>query len=148
MCDGNVNLKKICQDSLDLFVGNHKVSPTEGVSEESPLAPLKTEQRYMALPIALALCLSMITLSIVVPTEFSTEILLSILFWAGVLGVYTGALIYSMGDKHRENMPYTLHVLLGIAVFFTLLVASIADPFHAMDPVPSDGPGPNPQGHG
>jgi cytochrome c-type biogenesis protein CcmF len=41
-------------------------------------------------------------------------------------------------------MPYTLHVLLGIAVFFTFLVASIADPFHAVDPIPSDGPGPNP----
>jgi len=68
----------------------------------------------------------------------------SILFWAGVLGLYTGALIYAMGDKHREYMPYTLHVLLGIAVFFTLLVASIADPFHAVDPIPTDGPGPNP----
>ena len=68
----------------------------------------------------------------------------SILFWAGVLGAYTGALIYTMGDKHREYMPYTLHVLLGIAVFFTLLVASIADPFQAVLPVPIDGPGPNP----
>ena len=68
----------------------------------------------------------------------------SILFWAGVLGVYTAALIATMGDKHREYMPYTLHVLLGIAVFFTLLVSSIADPFAAVSPVPTDGPGPNP----
>ena len=33
------------QDSLDLFVGNHSVSPTEGVTHESPLAPLQPDQR-------------------------------------------------------------------------------------------------------
>ena len=71
------------QDSLDLFVGNHCVSPTEGVTHESPLAPLKPDQRYLALPIALALSLAMLTLSLIVPAEYSTEILLSLLFWAG-----------------------------------------------------------------
>ena len=73
------------QDSLDLFVGNHMVSPTEGVTHESPLAPLKPDQRYLALPIALALSLAMLTLSLIVPAELSTEILLSVLFWTGRL---------------------------------------------------------------
>ena len=66
-------------DFTDLFVGNHVVSPTEGVTHESPLAPLKPDQRYLALPIAQA----MRTLSLIVPAELSTEILLSVLFWAG-----------------------------------------------------------------
>jgi len=75
------------QDSLDLFVGNHTVSPTEGVTHESPLAPLQPDQRYMAAPLALLLCLAMLTLSLVVPAELTTEILLSVLFWAAMIGV-------------------------------------------------------------
>ena len=67
----------------DLFPGNHCVSPTEGVTHESPMAPLKPDQRYLALPIALALSLAMLTLSLFVPAEYSTEILLSLLFWLG-----------------------------------------------------------------
>ena len=34
------------QDSLDLFVGNHCVTPTEGVTHQSPLAPLQADQRW------------------------------------------------------------------------------------------------------
>jgi len=75
------------QDSLDLFVGNHTVSPTEGVTHESPLAPLQPDQRYMAAPLALLLCLAMLTLSLAVPAELTTEILLSVLFWAAMIGV-------------------------------------------------------------
>ena len=71
------------QDSLDLFVGNYVVSPTEGVTHESPLADLRTDQRYLAYPVALALSLAMFTLSLFVPAELSTEILLGLLFWAG-----------------------------------------------------------------
>ncbi|NCG19683.1 MAG: heme lyase CcmF/NrfE family subunit [Rhodobacterales bacterium] len=68
----------------------------------------------------------------------------SILFWGGILGLYTGGFLLSMGNNHREYMPWTLHVQLGIAVFFTLLIATIADPFAAVaNPLP-DGPGPNP----
>lgn len=68
----------------------------------------------------------------------------SILFWGGVLGLYVGGLVLAMGDKHREYMPWTMHVLLAISVFFAFLVASIANPFAPVYPVPPDGPGPNP----
>ena len=71
------------QDSLDLFVGNYKVSPTEGVTHECPLVSLRADQRYLAYPVALALSLAMFILSLVVPSELSTEILLGLLFWAG-----------------------------------------------------------------
>ena len=41
------------------------------------------DPRYLAAPLALALCLAMFTLSLVVPSELGTEILLSLIFWAG-----------------------------------------------------------------
>jgi cytochrome c-type biogenesis protein CcmF len=68
----------------------------------------------------------------------------SILFWAGVLGVYVAAWVRSMGEAHRRWQPWALSVALAIAVFFSLLVASIANPFAPVFPVPTDGPGPNP----
>lgn len=68
---------------MDLFVGNYVVSPTEGVTHESPLTGGQLEQRYLAYPVALAVCLAMLFLSLLVPAELSTEILLSLLFWAG-----------------------------------------------------------------
>lgn len=96
------------QDSLDLFVGNHSVSPTEGVTHESPLAPLKPDQRYLAAPLALALCLAMLTLSLVVPAELSTEILLSVLFWAVMIGVTTFTMLRNGPDY--VDQPRLVHV--------------------------------------
>ena len=68
----------------------------------------------------------------------------SILFWAGVLGAYTLGVTWTYRDAHREYMPYTLGVLLAVGVFFTMLVAGIANPFEPISPVPAEGPGPNP----
>ncbi len=68
----------------------------------------------------------------------------SILFWGGVLGFYAIAFAQAHRDEHREYMPWALGVLLAVGVFFTLLIASIANPFHPVFPVPTDGPGPNP----
>lgn len=68
----------------------------------------------------------------------------SILFWGGVLGLYVLALVASFRDEHRAYLPWTLHVLMGVSVFFTLLITTIANPFAPMFPVPLDGPGPNP----
>ncbi len=68
----------------------------------------------------------------------------SILFWGGILGVYVGAFLLANGTRHREYMPWTIGMMMANAVFFSLLVASIADPFKPVFPVPADGPGPNP----
>ena len=80
------------------ILGNYIVSPTEGVTHESPVINHRQDQRwwrkekihfifynfrYLAYPIALALSLAMFTLSLMVPSELSTEILLGLLFWAG-----------------------------------------------------------------
>lgn len=76
----------------------------------------------------------------------------SILFWGGVLGGYAAAAVYGLGEKHKEYTPWAVHVLMGIAVFFGLLVGGVANPFGAPDPnefpmaylTPPDGRGPNP----
>ncbi|MEO0604629.1 MAG: cytochrome c-type biogenesis CcmF C-terminal domain-containing protein, partial [Myxococcota bacterium] len=74
----------------------------------------------------------------------------SILFWGGVLGIYTALTVYGLGDKYREYTPWALHVLMGVSIFFAFLVASIANPFAPTDPQilegirrMGDGPGPN-----
>lgn len=80
----------------------------------------------------------------------------SILFWGGVLALYVLAMVNLLrAPEYREYAPWALHVMLGIAIFFSLLVSSIADPFAYVDPaqlqqewamrgVAESGPGPNP----
>ncbi|MCB9669190.1 MAG: heme lyase CcmF/NrfE family subunit [Alphaproteobacteria bacterium] len=80
----------------------------------------------------------------------------SILFWGGVLALYVLAIVNLLrAPEYREYAPWALHVMLGIAIFFSLLVSSIADPFAYLDPdtlrhdwamrgVAETGPGPNP----
>ena len=68
----------------------------------------------------------------------------SILLWAFVLNGYIAAFAYMTKGKYVEHSSYAIGTSLSIAVFFAFLVAGVADPFIAMDPVPTDGPGPNP----
>ena len=68
----------------------------------------------------------------------------SILIWAFVLNGYIAAFAYMTKGKYVEHSSYAIGTSLSIAVFFAFLVAGVADPFVAMDPVPTDGPGPNP----
>ena len=68
----------------------------------------------------------------------------SILLWAFVLSGYIAAFAYMTKGKYVEHSSYAIGTSLSIAVFFTFLVAGVADPFVAMETVPSDGPGPNP----
>jgi len=73
------------QDSLDLFVGNYEVSPTEGVTHDSPVLTQQKESKYLAIPLAVLMSLAMLVLTLVVPAEYTTQVLLALLFWAGVL---------------------------------------------------------------
>ncbi len=68
----------------------------------------------------------------------------SILFWAAVLGLFTGVFAWTTRDRYPEHTNYALGTLLGVGVFFTFLVSGVADPFLPVSPVPADGPGPNP----
>ncbi|XP_023337807.1 phosphatidylinositide phosphatase SAC1 [Eurytemora carolleeae] len=96
------------QDSMDLFVGNHVVSPTEGVTKESPVLQERKDTRYLALPIAFALSLAMLALSLTLPAQYSTEILLSILFWTAMLGVSIHTLLKNGPDY--VDQPKLIHL--------------------------------------
>merc|ERR1719419_1865718 len=52
------------QDSLDLFVGNYEVSPTEGVTHDSPVLSMQKDAQYWAVPVAVAGALAMLVLTV------------------------------------------------------------------------------------
>lgn len=68
----------------------------------------------------------------------------SILLWAFVLSAYTALFAYQTRDRFPEHTPWALGVTLTVGVFFTFLVAGVANPFAPVSPVPTEGPGPNP----
>jgi len=68
----------------------------------------------------------------------------SILLWAVVLAVWCAVFAYSMRDKHPEHAPWALGCILTVGVFFTFLVAGIANPFERVPNPLDNGPGPNP----
>lgn len=68
----------------------------------------------------------------------------SILFWAWILSTYSAVCIYVNREASEKLMPWVGMVLLGAQLFFYVLIALPANPFHPMNPVPANGPGPNP----
>jgi cytochrome c-type biogenesis protein CcmF len=67
----------------------------------------------------------------------------SILFWGLIMGSYVLAFALVHRREHARYMSLALGTMLAVGVFFTFLIAGPANPFHAMSPVPPDGPGPN-----
>jgi cytochrome c-type biogenesis protein CcmF len=68
----------------------------------------------------------------------------SILFWAWVLALYSALVVYQHRSREGLLVPYASGVLLGISVFFLILLVGPANPFGLVSPPPPDGPGPNP----
>jgi cytochrome c-type biogenesis protein CcmF len=68
----------------------------------------------------------------------------SILLWGWVLALYASAVLWLNRDREGELVPWAMTVLLGVALFFSILLVGPADPFGSVFPVPLDGPGPNP----
>ncbi len=68
----------------------------------------------------------------------------SILFWGLVLGLYTAGVAILQRRGHDDYLAYTLGTVLTVGIFFSYLIAGPANPFGVVDPVPTDGPGPNP----
>jgi cytochrome c-type biogenesis protein CcmF len=68
----------------------------------------------------------------------------SILFWGAILAVY----VFAFARAHRNHPPtnplLALGTMLAVGVFFSFLIAGPANPFGRVNPVPPDGPGPNP----
>ncbi|MGK7310972.1 MAG: heme lyase CcmF/NrfE family subunit [Candidatus Longimicrobiales bacterium M2_2A_002] len=68
----------------------------------------------------------------------------SILFWMWLLALFTALVAWLYRDRWADQMPYVNATLLGIGVFFLIMLIGPSNPFAEVWPVPSDGPGPNP----
>ncbi len=68
----------------------------------------------------------------------------SILFWLWVLAMYTALVVWIYRHKQVEGFAYAVATLLGIGIFFLIVLLGPANPFERVSPVPPDGPGPNP----
>jgi len=68
----------------------------------------------------------------------------SILFWGLILAGFTAAVVYLHRHRNNDLFPVATGVMLLVGAFFYMLLVGPANPFHAVFPVPSDGPGPNP----
>ncbi len=68
----------------------------------------------------------------------------SILFWGWILSGYSAVCIYYYREKPQPFFSWVGLVLLAVQLFFYLLLALPANPFLPIDPIPANGPGPNP----
>jgi len=70
----------------------------------------------------------------------------SILLWSLILSVYTVLVARSIGRSGPvgREAAFSLGTLLIVNVFFLILIAFPANPFGTLNPVPANGPGPNP----
>ncbi|MEX2501044.1 MAG: heme lyase CcmF/NrfE family subunit [Trueperaceae bacterium] len=66
----------------------------------------------------------------------------SLLLWGWLLSAYW-ALLASVAPN-TPLRPWALTVMAGVMVFFVSVPALVAPPFGLLDPIPMDGPGPNP----
>ncbi len=68
----------------------------------------------------------------------------SILFWGWILSGYSAVCTYVYRENKEKMMPWVGLTLLVVQFFFALLLALPANPFQPVNPVPPNGPGPNP----
>lgn len=68
----------------------------------------------------------------------------SILFWCFILAAYTGLVVWVQRRSSSRLLPFALGTLGIVGIFFYGLVATVANPFGVVSPVPANGPGPNP----
>ncbi|HVA86757.1 MAG TPA: cytochrome c biogenesis protein CcsA, partial [Candidatus Saccharimonadales bacterium] len=68
----------------------------------------------------------------------------SVLFWAILLAGVTALLTWRTSPADRPFLPVSLAVLAGLVAFFAFIVVGPGSPWGRVDPVPADGPGPNP----
>ncbi|XP_066143356.1 phosphatidylinositol-3-phosphatase SAC1 [Euwallacea fornicatus] len=87
------------QDSIDLFLGNGKAI--------SPLAP-PPGWRYVTFPSVLLVATAMFVASALFPSEYSTECLLYLLFWGGMMAA-TAYYIFQYGTEFVDKPKLTAY---------------------------------------
>jgi cytochrome c-type biogenesis protein CcmF len=69
----------------------------------------------------------------------------SLLWWLFLLSMYIGACVKWLGNRYLELQPYVIATLMGIVIFFCVLMAFAANPFAAnVGGARADGEGLNP----
>jgi cytochrome c-type biogenesis protein CcmF len=68
----------------------------------------------------------------------------SLLLWVWLLSVWSSLALFLGRDRMRAVTAWSQSVLLGFALFFTLLLVFLADPFQRIHPAPPEGVGLNP----
>jgi cytochrome c-type biogenesis protein CcmF len=53
----------------------------------------------------------------------------SLLWWLFLLSIYIGVCVFSLGKKYLELQPYIIATLMGVVIFFCVLMAFAANPF-------------------
>lgn len=69
----------------------------------------------------------------------------SLLWWLFLLSLYIGVCVWQLGKKYLDLQPYILATLMGIVIFFCVLMAFAANPFStSVSGARTDGEGLNP----
>jgi c-type cytochrome biogenesis protein CcmF len=69
----------------------------------------------------------------------------SLLWWLFLLSGYIGTCVFFLGKKHLDLQPYVIATLMGIVIFFCVLMAFAANPFStSVSGARTDGEGLNP----
>ena len=69
----------------------------------------------------------------------------SLLWWLFLLSLYIGVCVWTLGKKHLELQPYVIATLMGVVLFFCVLMAFAANPFStSVAGATADGEGLNP----
>ncbi|XP_044738876.1 phosphatidylinositol-3-phosphatase SAC1 [Chrysoperla carnea] len=93
------------QDSIDLFLGNYFVQEGEGSSRPCPLR-VDRGWKYVTFPSVLLIAVAMFVACGILPSEYSTETLIYMLFW-GSMVMSTGILILRHGKEFVDKPKLT-----------------------------------------
>lgn len=72
------------QDAIDVFLGNYRVGVAEIRDSESPLA-VKRGWKFFMFPSLLVISMAMFFCNVIIPAEYTTKSLLSLLFWGSMI---------------------------------------------------------------
>ncbi|HLG62783.1 MAG TPA: heme lyase CcmF/NrfE family subunit [Ktedonosporobacter sp.] len=68
----------------------------------------------------------------------------SLLYWALMLSIFSAIFIFTAKRAPAELVPYVAATLMGIEVFFLLMLTTVSNPFARVPVAPADGNGLNP----
>lgn len=69
----------------------------------------------------------------------------SLLFWALILALFSGACVFANRARNRDLMPWVTGTLGAVLIFFIATICFASNPYERLDWVPPDGRGMNPQ---